>query len=509
MELKCNGNEKISRKNTIISAIWIFTLAFLFSLKCPMNVFQVGVSGTDSSVFQYVARVILRGGMPYVDAFDHKGPLLYLINVVGLLINQWRGIWLVELGTLYITFLLIYKTARLMCSRRASHIVVLCATAALFSYFEGGNMTEEYAMPCIAAALYIFLDYFLNSRIGKVRLLVCGMTFGAVCLLRINMAVIWAVMCVAVLIQCIAAKQYKQLIFFLTYFVLGFVLFVGPILIWLAANGALSACVQDYLLFNLSYSSDPIRASGANKASATLEFLNNSFVLTALAVSIFLAEKKKDIFHYAYILFIVCSVLVTGMSGQKYMHYGMIFIPMLTYPFACVASMVCNEYSKNKSAVLVIFLILLVKQVFPVWISAADNGIKQYYSQAESYMESTAAKTRNIIRCYTQDDDEIIVCGNWNIVYNLSNRFAASRYSYQAPIGDISSEIREEFFEDLRENMPKVIVLSKKSIELQRTMDFIDEYGYVHVWQSDDGKADIYLRGDSQMSDIVWDKENE
>ena len=37
------------------------------------------------SIFMYVAQGILEGEVPYLDRWDHKGPLLYLINAVGLL----------------------------------------------------------------------------------------------------------------------------------------------------------------------------------------------------------------------------------------------------------------------------------------------------------------------------------------------------------------------------------------------------------------------------------------
>ena len=35
---------------------------------------------TDSSVFLYIGRQMHRGKVPYIDLFDHKGPILYLIQ---------------------------------------------------------------------------------------------------------------------------------------------------------------------------------------------------------------------------------------------------------------------------------------------------------------------------------------------------------------------------------------------------------------------------------------------
>lgn len=45
---------------------------------------------------------------------------------------------------------------------------------------EGGNFTEEYAMPFILWSLYIFLDYFLNEKVSGLRILLCGGMFAFV-----------------------------------------------------------------------------------------------------------------------------------------------------------------------------------------------------------------------------------------------------------------------------------------------------------------------------------------
>lgn len=35
------------------------------------------IEACDSSVFKLMGRVIIHGKLPYVDIFDHKGPMLY------------------------------------------------------------------------------------------------------------------------------------------------------------------------------------------------------------------------------------------------------------------------------------------------------------------------------------------------------------------------------------------------------------------------------------------------
>lgn len=116
------------------------------------------------------------GGMPYRDTFDHKGPLLYLLNYTGSLISYYKGVWFIELLMDFTAFFTLYKIARLCCGRILSLCCMLGDVSLLFEYFEGGNMTEEYAMVFIAGALYIFLDYFYMIKFQNCVL--CSVVFG-------------------------------------------------------------------------------------------------------------------------------------------------------------------------------------------------------------------------------------------------------------------------------------------------------------------------------------------
>ena len=91
-----------------------------------------------------MGKVILQGGMPYRDAFDHKGPLMYLINALGLLISPKYGVWLLELATVFVVLLFVYKLARMLeCTPLTSGVAVVLSMLSMFNYFNWGNVTEE------------------------------------------------------------------------------------------------------------------------------------------------------------------------------------------------------------------------------------------------------------------------------------------------------------------------------------------------------------------------------
>ena len=43
---------------------------------------------------------MLDGSMPYGDIFDHKGPVLYLLEVLGAFVNREWGILLIEISVI-------------------------------------------------------------------------------------------------------------------------------------------------------------------------------------------------------------------------------------------------------------------------------------------------------------------------------------------------------------------------------------------------------------------------
>lgn len=78
----------------------------------------------------------------------------------------------------------------------------------------------------------------------------------------------------------------------------------------------------------------------------------------------------------------------------------------------------------------------------------------------------------------TTEEDEISVYGNRNMVYNLSGRKSASKYSYQKPIGTICPEIMEEYFEEIKEKKPELIVVIEMDDNMKK---FLKENNYKRV----------------------------
>lgn len=61
----------------------------------------------DKAIFRYIGRVIVHGGVPYRDVFDHKPPLIYFFNIAG----PW-GLWFVDTALVLLATGLFYRLCR-------------------------------------------------------------------------------------------------------------------------------------------------------------------------------------------------------------------------------------------------------------------------------------------------------------------------------------------------------------------------------------------------------------
>jgi len=142
-----------------------FIISILFAANLNLSPFNSATPGKDSSVFLYIGKAMHNGAVPYKDLFDHKGVLLYFIEYFGYLIgfgNQ-IGVWIIELINIFATSIIFFYIAKLFTESRiicylASYIVLHLSSISFFVR-EGGNLTEEYALPWNSLSLYLVIRF--------------------------------------------------------------------------------------------------------------------------------------------------------------------------------------------------------------------------------------------------------------------------------------------------------------------------------------------------------------
>lgn len=485
---KANKSKQIIENFLIVGVMSIFS--FIFLLLSPLHPWLGDKTGTDSSVFQTVALMMEKGYMPYKDTFDHKGPLLYIIQYIGRSFSENHGIWLMEFLSLVITFMLIYKISRMRCSINISVIVFLISTFVLFQYFQGGNYTEEYAMPMISLAVYIFMDYLINGKISGFRLVTCGFSFGCVLLLRPNMISVWLVFCIWILLDLIIRKEWKILINYIVFFSIGVALIVLPIIIWLAVNHSLVECYEDYIVFNRQYiSPEGGRALFSAKWNSFFVFFNSTSFLISIGIILYKLSKKERKCNIPYLLCLFISLLFICLSGMAYGHYGMVLVPLYAYP----VSLLFEELEKiepkytAKVIIMIVSVFCLSNLVLPNWLTQISSVASIYENRGGEHRPEVALKIKEIVENTTEDDDAISVYGNWDYIYVICDRKHATRYSYQFPIGQVMPQIMDEYYKQLQEEQPKVIVVQGNRYD-EKLANFLETNAYSIAW-SENGES--------------------
>ncbi len=121
--------------------------------------------GNDSAVFLMLGKLLKNGYVPYKQFFDHKGPVIYIIECIGQMIYNGRpGIFLIQIVFLFCSLCGIYKLARLFTGKIGGNIIIVCSLAILTIYYDGGNLIEEYCLPFLIWSFYFIIRFLVKNE---------------------------------------------------------------------------------------------------------------------------------------------------------------------------------------------------------------------------------------------------------------------------------------------------------------------------------------------------------
>lgn len=460
------------RKTAVI--LFLFFCAFVISMRSPQDIFTSAEEpNMDSSVFQYVAWMMKNGAVPYRDTFDHKGLLLYVINLAGMMISAEHGIWIVELAVLFISLYGMYRIACMDVGWKESVLVTVVVFSLMAVFFEGGNFAEEYALPFEIWSLYIYLKYFRTDSIASAHVVLCGFLLSCVFFIRANMISVWAVCSIMVVLRCLYRKEYRELGRFTILFFAGFLLLAVPILVYLVTNHALRHFVQAYILFNGQYVSS-FQATAANKVSACLYYAGQPVVLLSLIAQGLVCVKSKTRFlDCGYLVYMLVTIGFTGMSGMTFGHYGMMLLPMLGYPLAQLLKMAEGKQRVRRYLVSGLCVLMIIG-----WSSLGKRMVEEFARSSRQEKTGYYWNMIQYIQTYTAPTDRITVYGNHDSIYLYSQRYSASRYSYQSPIRQVDEKIADAYFDEISRQIPRMVIMDEHELD-ERMSRYLEEHGFV------------------------------
>ena len=354
-----------------------FTLAFLFLMICTKSSFLYPMNDwTDANCFFTVGKSMLKGKILYLDLFEQKGPLLYLLHTLAAMISfhSFIGVFLLEIVSLTIFFYYAYKTLNLFVSH---NMAIFCLPIIAFLIlglrnFSHGDSAEEFCLPILMYSLYSLTQYFkVKSPMSPSykMFFLNGVMAGLIATIKFSLLGFWFAFMMCFFFLLLSRKEYRKSICSCLVFLGGMILPILPWIIYFIVNHAWNAFLEAYIYFNIFYYGEAIPplmktlaiigkplAFLAKSPGIGIPFLFGMF--TIFYDRKFLPNLAGKLTILTTFIFL-CIGVFFGSSAFRY--YYIILTPFIVYGIASVARLLENNYhyqfQRNKEA---IFMILTV-----------------------------------------------------------------------------------------------------------------------------------------------------
>ncbi|MDA3898305.1 MAG: glycosyltransferase family 39 protein [Desulfobacteraceae bacterium] len=472
-----------------LTLVFLSAIIFIYIL-LRVNLINIPLD-RDEGVFGYIGQVINDNGIPYVDAIDHKPPIVFYIYAFALKFfpPSAKGVHLFlhlyNFLTLIVLFFVvdIYSKSRLMALWTVSAYAVISSSPIVQGFTASTEMFM--LLPISLSLLFIVLAiqkerlyYFILSG-------VCGaLSFwikqtGAFIILFVVLYFInvltWRVL-----------RKEKSLLDFMRDILLwgsGFIFISVLIAGYFYFNNAFNEFVYWSFTHSFFYSQKSSIFLMWPIISQTLKDLftgNFMIILPGIAGCLIMVKQKdkRGIWALSFLLFSFLAIC----PGYAYWHYFAQLLPALS-----VTSGIGTVYllqfipKKSRSAFLtliicsIIFVPFLVHYNYYVRNSPEEN-IRDLF-KGNPFQESI--ELGKYIKEQTTDKDTIFIFGSEAQIFFYSERKSATAFALIYPL--LTSfpkymEFQHKAWKDIEQNDPKYIIF----IEIQSTLSY-------------DGKADLWI----------------
>jgi hypothetical protein len=382
------------------------------------------VPSEDAGVFLYAARTLLDGGTPYLDVWDHKPPLVYFIDALGLAFGGTAGVWALQVLALAITALLSLYALTLAFGRSAAvfgTIAWLVAAPRLF--LTDGQQTsyvEFFVLPLQWAALAIVAAR-PDLRLAWPGALALGVLAGLAVLLKPTLIGAWLAIAL-VMIWRLRGDAIARLVGVTA----GGAAVLAVVALFFYSRGALASMVDQALRYNIAYSSFAPLAERLLAIPEGLRLTSPSG-LAPLALAALYAMAARRITSTLLLVAVIALPieLFLATSGRGYHYY---FLPWLA-SLGVLAAFAASEVSRllePRRATAVLVVAVLAMSVQPARLvtrlaATDDDGISR---AAAAYIDARSGA-----------GDTVLIWGARTEVLVLADRRAPTREVFQyAPL---------------------------------------------------------------------------
>ena len=458
--------------------ISIVFLSFASYFTSPLT----SIYGSDSSFFQMVGQAMTKGFLPYRDFFDMKGPYFFLLQYLAQVISYGRlGCFILQAANMTVTLWFASRCIRLglkKCSIFMELLLLAPSALVLAVTMDGGNLTEEFALPSLVIALYMGLRSLEGNKAPAGYAFIYGILFGFNAFSRITNAAFLCAVVFTVAVQILIAKRFKELWTNAAAFIAGVIVAFLPPILFYAGKGILSDMLQSVFAFGVSYATEGGIAGRFSLFSRILGW--ELMLLSPAAVLAVFQQKSLSEWLLALSSFIFVSLIF--LLGNAYVHYFVLVIPSMIYAaFLLTKYMPHTPAAARRACAALLTLCLFAGGVYLQKFSftRAKNRMVEFISQQAAWgyswqsVTGIAGERLGIAASIPEDElDSVYVYGLPMDFFCQMDFFPCNKYCcWQDHYVELEPSIGQELRDYFAQTSPKWFLVRSSF-----TVDTLPEY---------------------------------
>ncbi len=456
-----------ARKSLVPALISILgTLIALF----PGNPDNLTLPSRDSGVFLYVGWRLLNGDIPYRDVWDHKPPLIYFVDALGLLFSpeSMLGIWLLQFLFLFLTAFFLYKALEEALGTVPAIAGTVILTSGLLTVIDRGNVTEEYALVFQTLAFWLFAAARRNGFPLRTTFWI-GLCGGFAFYFKQTTIGVW--IAYALVLIAVRITQRKSPVADLAVLLTGCGLVSLALTLGFASQNALSDFWNQAFQYNFVYVGKhegisrliPVFIKGFLYLSrgGVLDLAIGGWLAGLVGFWINRNEWRTQIRSMVFLALLdfPLEVALITISGRSILHYYLTPLPVfailggiLLYSLVSWLSRIRAFSSAGMQTLLSAVMLCLV---LVLQIPLALN----YPTMVTNMADNTYKPVIDFVDSHTNPSDRVLVIGAESVVNFLARREAPTRFVYQYPLQLLGRrDMFEEYFQEVLKNKPVLII---------------------------------------------------
>lgn len=409
------------------------------------------VPSEDAGVFFYAARELLAGGTPYVDVWDHKPPLIYLIDAAGLAIAGPAGVWLLQIvalaGAALVGLRAMTRTFGLGPAIFGTLAWLVTAPRLFLKDEQQTSYTEFFVLPLQFAALAIVAAR-PDLRFHRPQALVLGAFAALALLLKPTLVGLWIAIALVAL-----SRERGRAIPTVALMAVGGAAVLAVCAGFFAARGALGDLVEQAFRYNLAYASFTPLVDRLGAIPEGLRLVSPSglgpVALAAAAYAVARHAPQPALVAVAIVALPLELLLAT--SGRAYHYYFLPWLPAMGVLSAYAAAEIARRVGRRALALLAAVLVVMSIQPARLVLRLAATGDDGVSRAAAAFVAERTAP-----------GDRVLVWGSRAEILILADRRSPARYVYQyAPLatrGYSMPSAIDAFLADLAAHAPALVV---------------------------------------------------